>query len=63
MADDPMTQRPDETNEQYWERVLRDPRLRATLRALDEQLRTAWERTEIAHKHREADEDTGDGTE
>jgi hypothetical protein len=47
---DPMAQRPDESNEQYWQHVLRDPRLRAILRALDEQMRTACERAEIARK-------------
>jgi hypothetical protein len=59
-SDDPMTQRPDESEADYWDRVLRDPRLRATLLALDEQMRTAWERAEIAHAHREADEDKRD---
>ena len=56
MSDDPMAQRPDESGADYWDRVLRDPRLRATLRALDEQMRTAWERAEIARRQRPEDE-------
>jgi hypothetical protein len=51
-----MAQRPDESEAEYWDRVPRDPRLRAMLRALDEQMRTAWERAEIAHTQRDSDE-------